>query len=142
MSTSASDAIDRDRIREKVQQVRKLDYFQILGMPQAATAYEIDLAYERIHHEFEANRFSEAIRRKMSEELAEIERVIDDARQVLRNEALRDAYARKTACDPLLPRAWRHYFHAHLWLGQPELSVQIVDGLSSLVRQNALDGCT
>ena len=33
-------------------------------------------------------------------------------------ELLRDAYARKTACDPLLPRAWRHYFHATLWFGQ------------------------
>ncbi|MEE8410278.1 MAG: DUF4388 domain-containing protein, partial [Myxococcota bacterium] len=92
--TSASDAIDRQRIREKLEQVRKLDYFQVLGMPHAATPYEIDLAYERVMHEFESNRFSETIRREMQEDLQEIERVIDDARQVLHNESLRDAYAR------------------------------------------------
>jgi TolB-like protein len=54
-------------------------------------------------------------------------------------ELLSDAYARKTACDPLLPKAWRHYFHANLWLGQPERSVQIVGDLSSYIRQATLD---
>ena len=54
-------------------------------------------------------------------------------------ELLRDAYARKTACDPLLPRAWRHYFHATLWFGQAERSVQIVDNMNSLIRQTTLD---
>ena len=34
------------RIQEKVEHVRKLDYFQILGVPQVATPYEIDRAYE------------------------------------------------------------------------------------------------
>jgi hypothetical protein len=92
--TSASDAIDRQRIVAKAEQVRKLDYFQILGVPQAATAYEIDRAYERAVHEFHASRFSEAVRREHSEALLEIERVLEDARQVLRDETLRDAYAR------------------------------------------------
>jgi len=52
-------------------------------------------------------------------------------------ELLRDAYTRKTACDPLLSRAWRHYYHAYLWLGLPDRSVQIADGLSSFVRQTS-----
>ncbi|MFC1610670.1 DUF4388 domain-containing protein, partial [Myxococcota bacterium] len=92
--TSASDTIDRQRIQEKVEHVRKLDYFQILGVPHVATPYEIDRAYERVMHEFQKSRFSDAVRRELAEELREIECVLDDARQILRNEALRDAYAR------------------------------------------------
>ncbi len=91
---SASDTIDRQRIRDKAEQVRKLDYFQVLGVPQAATAYEIDRAHERLMQEFHPGRFSEAVRRDLSEELADIEAVAVEARDVLRNEALRDAYAR------------------------------------------------
>ena len=92
--TSASDAIDRQRLKDKAEQVRKLDYFQILGVPQAATPYEIDRAYERIMHEFQKIRFSEAVQRELATELLEISSVLEDARQVLRNEGLRDAYAR------------------------------------------------
>jgi len=54
-------------------------------------------------------------------------------------EQLRDAFARRTACDPLLPRAWRHYSHAHLWLGQPERSLQIMESLNSMIRQYTMD---
>jgi hypothetical protein len=92
--TSASDTIDRQRIQEKLEHVRKLDYFQILGVPQIATPYEIDRAYERVMHEFQAHRFSEAVRRELAEQLTEIEYVLEDARQILRDDALRDAYAR------------------------------------------------
>ncbi|MBI3180024.1 MAG: DUF4388 domain-containing protein, partial [Deltaproteobacteria bacterium] len=91
---SASDTIDRQRIRDKAEQVRKLDYFQVLGVPLAATTYEIDRAHERLAQEFHAGRFSEAVRRDLSEELSDIEAVAAEAREVLRNEALRDAYAR------------------------------------------------
>jgi TolB-like protein len=52
---------------------------------------------------------------------------------------VRDAYARRTACDPLLARAWRHYAHSQLWLGRPELTVEIVQSLDSQVRQGSID---
>ncbi|MBI5508853.1 MAG: DUF4388 domain-containing protein [Deltaproteobacteria bacterium] len=91
---SAGDEIDRRRIHEKVEQVRKLDYFQILGVQQAATTYEIDRAYERMLADFKAERFSSAVNRELAEQLLEIARVFDDAREVLKNDALRAAYAR------------------------------------------------
>ena len=91
---SAGDDIDRRRIVEKVEQVRKLDYFQILGVPQAGTAYEIDRSYDRALADFKPERFSEAVRRDLGEELLEIARVLDDAREVLKNDAVKEAYAR------------------------------------------------
>jgi adenylate cyclase len=39
-------------------------------------------------------------------------------------ELVRDAYRRRSACDPLLARAWIYLADAQLWLGQPELAAQ------------------
>jgi len=92
--SSASDDIDRRRVAEKLEQVRKLDYFQVLGLPHEATVYEIDRAYDRAMTDFERERFSAAVARDLGEELQEIARVLDDAREVLKNDTLREAYAR------------------------------------------------
>ncbi len=89
-----ADGIDKNRILDKIEQIRQLDYFQILGVAKSATPYEIDRAYERNLAEFEPNRFSSSLREQMFEELGEITRVLADAREVLRDEQVRDAYAR------------------------------------------------
>ena len=39
-------------------------------------------------------------------------------------ELVRDAYRRRTACDPVLARSWIHLADAQLWLGQPALAAQ------------------
>lgn len=93
-SRGYADAIDRERILDKVEQVRKLDYFQILGVPRNATPYEITRAHQRILKEFDPDRYGDAIRGDLHDELLEINRVLDDARQVLADEDLRQAYAR------------------------------------------------
>ena len=95
--TSTGDIIDRDRIRDKLDHVRTLDYFQVLGVPRTATTYEVERAFSRVSQEFEEVRFSDVIRRDMHQELQEIERVLDDAREVLKNDVLRDAYARSVS---------------------------------------------
>ncbi|MEZ4270661.1 MAG: DUF4388 domain-containing protein [Myxococcota bacterium] len=92
--TSTGDQIDTARIKEKSQHVRKVDYFQILGVSRTATPYEIDRAYEHNLKEFSPQRFSEKVRRELTGELLEIEGVLQDARQVLLNEHLRESYAR------------------------------------------------
>lgn len=92
--SSAVDHIDAERIREKLEQVSRHDYFQILGVTDDATPYEIDRAFERCEREFDRSRFSEAIRRQFHGQLLEIGRVLEDAREVLRDESVRDAYAR------------------------------------------------
>ncbi len=91
---SQGDEIDRRRIREKLLQVRELDYFQVLGVPRAASAYEIARAFERQSHEFAGERFSAAVQRDLFEALQEIGRVLEDAREVLAIDTLRAAYAR------------------------------------------------
>ncbi|MEM6731102.1 MAG: DUF4388 domain-containing protein, partial [Myxococcota bacterium] len=92
--TSAADDIDRTRIREKYEHVRNADYFHILGVSRRATPYEVERAFDRNKREFSHGRFSEAIRSELEEELAEIEQVLLDARDILADESLRDAYAR------------------------------------------------
>ncbi len=37
---------------------------------------------------------------------------------------VRDAYSRRTACDPVLERSWAHLAGSYLWLGQPAIAVQ------------------
>ncbi len=92
--TSAADDIDRTRIREKYEHVKNADYFHILGVSRRATPYEVERAFDRNKREFSHGRFSEAIRNELEEELQEIEQVLVDARDILTDESLRDAYAR------------------------------------------------
>ena len=88
------DDIDRRRIQERVELARHADYFQVLGVARSATAYEVDLAFDRIARELAPGRLSPSIRDGMRPELSEIERVLEDARDVLRDPRTRDAYAR------------------------------------------------
>lgn len=90
----AGESIDRERIEEKLEQVRKLNYFQILGVAATATAYEVDRAYERAMFEFDPSHFSSGIQNELSEELREIGNVLEEARLVLRDDKLRVSYAR------------------------------------------------
>ena len=92
--TSDSDSIDKERILEKLQHVRRQDYFQILGLSRGATPYEVDQAFKRSVREFSPQHFSQTLRHAMHDELEEIGQVLTEARMVLRDEPLRDAYAR------------------------------------------------
>ncbi len=88
------DGIDRQRILERVEQVRQADYFQILGVSRGATTYEVEAAFERITRELAPPRLSPAVRASLKNEIDEIERVLEDARDVLRDQRMREAYAR------------------------------------------------
>jgi len=88
-----ADDIDRGRIRARLEQMRDCDYFEILGVSRFATPFEVERAYSRSRREFSSERFSDRLRAEYGEELTEIERVLEDARQVLCDTAMRDAYA-------------------------------------------------
>jgi hypothetical protein len=94
---SPADAIDQNRIREKLCAVREQDYFHILSVSPNATPYELDRAFERMRKEFAPERYSEQIQRDFRDELQEIQAVLDDAHAVLKDRTLRDAYARNLA---------------------------------------------
>ncbi len=90
---SSIDSIDTGRIKEKLQHCNRMDYFEILGVSHGATSYEVEKAYDLHSRDFEPGRFSEQIRRDYHNELQDIQDILRDAKQVLKNEHLRDAYA-------------------------------------------------
>jgi TolB-like protein len=56
-----------------------------------------------------------------------------------RAQLVRDAYARRTICDPLLGRSWKHLAHSYLWFGQPDMTVQTIESLDDLLKQASMD---
>jgi hypothetical protein len=50
--------IGRRRVEAKFEQINRASYFEILGVPEEATAYEIDNAYKRLAREFHPVQFA------------------------------------------------------------------------------------
>jgi curved DNA-binding protein CbpA len=85
--------VDERRIAERHRQAREADYFTLLGLSRRCTGYEVRQAYERLARELQPGRFpilSETDRAR----LEEIRQVAEEAFDVLREDALREAYAR------------------------------------------------
>jgi DnaJ domain len=90
----ASLRIDLGRVDEKYEQIRSANYFDILGIAERATAYEVQHAYDRLSREFQPARFGGHNRADLAERLEEIQRVLAEARDVLSDERLRQDYGR------------------------------------------------
>jgi len=93
-ASAATVAIDLGRLRDKVDQVRRADYFTILGVGRLCTPHEVRGAYERLRAEFDPQRFQGLREDGLEERLDEIRRVVADARDVLADDRLRDEYLR------------------------------------------------
>ena len=89
-----SDSIDARRIKNKLAQVRHRDYFEVLSVNRNSTPYEIEIAYKRSRIDFECSRFSQSTLNQFTKELVEIQKVLDDAHQVLTNPQTKEAYTR------------------------------------------------
>ena len=89
--TARAGAIDVLRVREKLEQVRRADYFAILGLGRGCTAYEVREAAERLLTELVLERF-EAGAPRVAADVREIRRVVEDARDVLADDAVRAEY--------------------------------------------------
>ncbi|MEE2788124.1 MAG: response regulator [Myxococcota bacterium] len=79
-----------DLVREKYTDVREGDYFTVLGLERGATGAEIRTAYEDYRRRFDPHRV-----RKESHlwyQVDEIQRVVQDAYDLLSNERLRQRY--------------------------------------------------
>ncbi len=85
-------AIDRERVRARHRLVDEADYFALLGVRPAATAFEIKRAYEAARRDFDADAFPPELRAELAFELAEIGAVLDEAFRVLRDDGLRGNY--------------------------------------------------
>jgi hypothetical protein len=93
-ASAATAAIDLARLRDKLDQVRRADYFAILGVGRLCTPHEVREAFERLRAEFDPGRFQAVREEGLDVRLDEIRRVVADARDVLADDRLRDEYLR------------------------------------------------
>jgi len=93
-AAQAAAAIDLARVRDKLDQVRRADYFTILGVGRLCTPHEIREAYERLRTEFDPRRYQGPREDGLLGRLDEIQRVVADARDVLVDDFLRAEYLR------------------------------------------------
>lgn len=89
-----ANGVDARRIEARLIDVRHQDYFAVLGLRSNATEYEVERAYRRALSEFAADNFSPSLSQSYREALNEIRRVLDDAYEVLRDNRLRERYAK------------------------------------------------
>jgi hypothetical protein len=93
-AAQAAAAIDLARIRDKLDQVRRADYFTVLGVGRLCTPHEIREAHERLRAEFDPRRYQGIREDGLPGRLDEIQRVLADARDVLADDRLRAEYLR------------------------------------------------
>ncbi len=93
-AAQVSAVIDLARVKEKLEQVRRADYFTILGLGRVATPHEVRAAAERLTAEFQAERYRGHQEEGLPARLEEIRRVVADAREVLGDPFLREEYER------------------------------------------------
>jgi hypothetical protein len=93
-AAQVSAGIDLARVKEKLEQVRRADYFTILGLGRVATPHEVRAAAERLTAEFQEERYRGHQEEGLAARLEEIRRVVADAREVLADPFLREEYQR------------------------------------------------
>ncbi|HEY6002512.1 MAG TPA: DUF4388 domain-containing protein, partial [Anaeromyxobacter sp.] len=98
-AAAATTAIDLARVREKLDQVRRADYFTILGVSRLCTPHEVRQAAERLAAEFEPRRYQGIREDGLAARLDEILRVVSDAREILADDRLRSEYLRGLGDD-------------------------------------------
>jgi hypothetical protein len=91
-ASAAATAIDLARVRDKLDQVRRADYFTILGVARGATPHDVREAADRLLAEFEPRRYAGHKDADLTSRVEEIRRVLQDAREVLADDDLREAY--------------------------------------------------
>ena len=84
--------IDRQRLLAKHAHVTEADYFTLLGVRREASGFEVQRAYEAARRDFAVDTFPAEVRQELSNEIDEINSLLEEAYAVLRNDHLRDSY--------------------------------------------------
>ena len=87
-------AIGKRRIEAKLEHVNRGSYFDILGVSEKASPYEIEQAYQRASREFHPVQFAHPSYQPVASHLALIRRTLDEAYEVLSDDVLREDYRR------------------------------------------------
>jgi len=84
----------RQRIRARLALVEDGDYFALLGVPRAATSYEVRRAYLELRRAFEPSRLLTAATADLHADVQVILDVLDEAFDILRDAHRRERYRR------------------------------------------------
>jgi hypothetical protein len=100
----AFDPLDAEAVRKRVAArlalIQEGDYFEVLGVPRTATAYEIRRAYLEARRAFEPSRLLTAQTIDLAEDAQLIVEVLDEAFELLRDEVRRERYRRAIEAVP------------------------------------------
>jgi hypothetical protein len=90
----------RSQVKARLSLVEEGDYFSLLGVPRTATAYEIHRAYLELRRGFEPSRVLNAATADLSDDLDLIIEVLEEAHDILRDQARRERYRRAIEDKP------------------------------------------
>jgi hypothetical protein len=90
----------RDRIRARMQLVEEGDYFALLGVPHNATGYEVKRAYLDLRRAFEPSRVLTPALVDLAEDVRRITLVLEEAYEILGDNARRERYRRAIDASP------------------------------------------
>jgi hypothetical protein len=91
VSPEATREIDLARLADKLDQARRCDYFTVLGLPRSSTSHEVREAASRLEEALEPGRLAGNPGETLAN-LGELLQVVRDAREVLGDDRLRQAY--------------------------------------------------
>lgn len=99
-----ADVIDHDAVRARIRARRALvddgDYFALLGVSRNSTSYDIRRAYTALRNEFDPSNLLTPLTADLSEDLALILEILDEAYDILRDQTRRDRYRRALEDTP------------------------------------------
>ncbi|WP_106395188.1 DUF4388 domain-containing protein [Enhygromyxa salina] len=84
--------VDSERILERLRLAREADYFELLGVTRDASRSEIRQAHTELSSTFEDEALEDESRRRHVRELRELRAAIEEARDILADDAMRSAY--------------------------------------------------
>jgi hypothetical protein len=100
----APDQLDDEALRAKVLARRALvdegDYFALLGVPRQATGYDIRRSYTELRRQFDPGQVLRPNTLDLQEDIGTILEVLDEAYEILRDQARRERYRRAIESIP------------------------------------------
>ena len=84
--------IDADRIVERLRIAREADYFELLGVGRDASRAEVRRVYDELSATFADSNLEAATQSRFAAELDELRSALEEARDILVDEAMRSAY--------------------------------------------------
>lgn len=84
--------LDRERIEARLKLAREADYFTLLGVSRHSTSLDVRRAYADLAPTFAESVIEDEIRESLGPQLAELRIALQEARDILNDDALRLAY--------------------------------------------------